>query len=59
MKISAKYCLNYKSSHITWVNPQMWSLWICHNCFYPGPVVLEDEKLAYEIQEKYLGINNE
>jgi hypothetical protein len=32
----------------------MWSLWICYNCGYQGPVVLEDEKLADEIQKKYL-----
>lgn len=57
MKINTKYCPNCGFSHIKWVNPQMWSLWICYNCGYQSPVFLEYEKLADEIQKKYLDYN--
>jgi len=54
MKIRVKYCPECGSSSIKWVNPQMWSLWICYDCGYQGPVVIEDEELAEEIRKRYL-----
>ena len=54
MKISAKFCPNCGSSNIKWLNPQMWSTWKCWDCGYQGAVVIEDEKLAEEIQKKFL-----
>lgn len=54
MQFKAKYCPDCGSSRIKWVNPQMWSLWICYDCGYQGPVVVEDEELAEEIRKAYL-----
>ncbi len=54
MKISAKFCPNCGSPNIKWLNPQMWSTWKCWDCGYQGAVVIEDEKLAEEIQKKFL-----
>ncbi len=54
MKRSLKFCPNCGSSNIKWLNPQMWSTWKCWDCGYQGAVVIEDEKLAEEIQKKFL-----
>jgi transcription factor S len=53
MKNRAKFCPNCGSSNIKWVNPQMWSLWICWDCGYQGPVVIEERELADEIKKEY------
>jgi len=57
MKKRTKFCPNCGSNNIKWVNPQMWSLWICWDCGYQGPVVIEEEELAEEIRKKYLEKN--
>jgi len=54
MKIRAKYCPNCGSTNIKWINPQMWSHWICYNCGYQGAIVLEDEEIAEEVRKEYL-----
>ncbi|WP_321422306.1 hypothetical protein [uncultured Methanobacterium sp.] len=54
MKRSVKFCPNCGSPNIKWLNPQMWSTWKCWDCGYQGAVVIEDEKLAEEIQKKFL-----
>ncbi len=59
MKVQAKYCPNCGCNNIKWVNPVMWSLWICYDCGYQGPIVIEDKELADEIRKNYLKEDNQ
>lgn len=54
MKIKLKYCPKCGSNNVKWVNPLMWSTWVCYDCGYEGPIIIEDEELAREIRENYL-----
>ena len=45
--------------NIKWVNPVMWSLWICYDCGYEGPIIIDDRSLAEEIRKNYLKAENQ
>ncbi|MCE5215080.1 MAG: hypothetical protein LLF83_10235 [Methanobacterium sp.] len=58
MEIRVKYCPNCGSNNIKWINPIMWSLWVCYDCGYQGSLVLEDEEIAKEIRKNYKESND-
>jgi hypothetical protein len=49
------------STEVFWAQglPQLWSLWQCNHCGYRGPLILEDEGTAEEIQEKWKKQNSQ
>jgi DNA-directed RNA polymerase subunit M len=52
---TVKFCPKCGSTEVFWAQglPQLWSIWQCNNCGYRGLVILEDEKTAQKIYEKW------
>jgi len=53
----AKFCPNCGSDNIDWILPQNWSKYECKNCGYVGALIIDDEKIAKEINKEYLKNN--
>ena len=49
-----KFCPNCGSVNVKWVFPQLWSMWECKDCFWRGPFIIEDGKMAEEVRKDYL-----
>ena len=49
-----KLCPRCGSRNVKWIIPQNWSMWICQDCDYTGPIIEGDENLARKIHENYL-----
>ena len=48
-----KYCPRCGSSDVYWYLPQDSSRWECRNCGYLGPLIIESEEIAQQIQKEY------
>ena len=50
-----KFCPKCGSTNIFWAHglPQLWSIWECRECFYRGPIVLEDGALAAILRKEW------
>ncbi len=53
-----KFCPKCGSTNIEWVLPHTWSKWECRDCGYIGVFIIEDGKIAEEIQKEYLKNQN-
>jgi len=51
--VPQKFCPNCGSSNIDWTLPQTWSKWQCRDCGYIGAFIVEDGRIADQIQKEY------
>ena len=48
-----KFCPRCGSSNVQWYLPQDSSRWECKDCGYLGPLIIESEEIAKQIQKEY------
>ncbi|MCC7553158.1 MAG: hypothetical protein KO202_01510 [Methanobacteriaceae archaeon] len=53
MKMDLKMCPRCGSTDVDWIIPQNWSMWVCKNCDYTGPIIIGDKELSKEIKEDW------
>lgn len=48
-----KICPRCGSRNVDWIIPQNWSIWVCKDCDYTGPIIEGNEQIAEEIRKDY------